>query len=86
MQQQHVPDLFGTTPKQDDQEFKIVVLDNGAFHHAKSLTVPDNTALIFLSPNNSEFTPAGKVWWMIQKTKSSANSIFAGLLRDLGVF
>src|SRR6476620_5475332 len=32
----------------DKQEFKIVVLDNGAFHKAKRLTIPENIGLIFL--------------------------------------
>ena len=47
--------------KQDEQEFKIVILDNGAFHHAKSLTVPDNIHLIFLPPYSPELNPAEKV-------------------------
>jgi len=53
--------------KQDEQEFKIVILDNGAFHHAKSLTVPDNIHLIFLPPYSPELNPAEKVWWMIKR-------------------
>lgn len=32
------------------EEFKIMVLDNGAFHKAKKLRVPENIALIFLPP------------------------------------
>lgn len=36
--------------KQDEEEFKIIILDNGAFHHAKSVLPPDNIALHFLPP------------------------------------
>jgi hypothetical protein len=31
-------------------EFKIIVLDNGAFHKAKALIIPENIALVFLPP------------------------------------
>jgi hypothetical protein len=32
----------------DKREFKIIVLENGAFHKAKKLKIPENIALIFL--------------------------------------
>ena len=35
-------------------EFKILILDNGAFHHARSLVIPDNMAFIFLPPYSPE--------------------------------
>ena len=53
--------------KEDEQEFKILILDNGAFHHAKSLIIPDNIALLFLPPYSPELNPAEKVWWMIKR-------------------
>lgn len=53
--------------KQDEQEFKILILDNGAFHHAKSLRVPGNIQLVFLPPYSPELNPAEKVWWMIKR-------------------
>jgi transposase len=43
-------------------EFKILILDNGAFHHAKSLVIPDNVAFIFLPPYSPELNPAEKMW------------------------
>jgi len=36
--------------KENPDEFKIIVLDNGAFHKAKDLKIPENIALIFLPP------------------------------------
>jgi hypothetical protein len=51
----------------DKEEFKIVLLDKGAFHHAKSLMIPKNIALIFLPPYSPELNPAEKVWWMIKR-------------------
>ena len=47
---------------QDPGEFKILILDNGAFHHAKSLQIPDNMAFIFLPPYSPELNPAEKMW------------------------
>ncbi len=48
--------------KQNPEEYKILVLDNGAFHKAKSLTIPENIALIFLPPYSPELNPAEKMW------------------------
>jgi transposase len=48
--------------RQRPEEFKILFLDNGAFHHAKSLVVPSNLALIFLPPCCPELNPAEKPW------------------------
>lgn len=52
---------------QDPEEFKIVILDNGAFHNAKSLQIPNNIELLFLPPYSPELNPAEKVWWMIKR-------------------
>jgi DDE superfamily endonuclease len=51
----------------DKQEFKIMLLDNGAFHKAKRLQVPDNIALIFLPPYSPELNPAEKIWWVLKR-------------------
>jgi len=49
-------------------EFKIMVLDNGAFHKAKSLIIPENIALIFLPPYSPELNPAEKIWAKLKRT------------------
>ena len=49
------------------QEFKIIVLDNGAFHKAKTLTIPDNIALLFLPPYSPELNPAEKIWQALKR-------------------
>lgn len=43
-------------------EFKILLLDNGAFHKAKQLVIPDNIALLFLPPYCPELNPAEWIW------------------------
>lgn len=48
-------------------EYKIIFLDNGAFHKAKRLVIPQNIGLIFLPPYSPELNPAEKVWWMLKK-------------------
>ena len=48
--------------KQNLNELKLVVLDNGAFHKAKALKIPDNIIMIFLPPYSPELNPAEKVW------------------------
>ena len=44
-----------------------VFLDNGAFHKAKRLLIPDNIALCFIPPYSPELNPAEKVWAFIKK-------------------
>ena len=47
-------------------EFKIVVLDNGAFHKARRLSIPKNIALLFLPPYSPELNPAEQIWRYIK--------------------
>ena len=47
---------------QNEQELKLIVLDNGAFHKARTLVIPDNIVLIFLPPYSPELNPAEKIW------------------------
>jgi len=46
----------------NENELKIIVLDNGAFHKAKALNIPDNILLVFLPPYSPELNPAEKIW------------------------
>ena len=52
---------------QNPDEFKIIVLDNGAFHKAKTLEIPDNIGLIFLPPYSPELNPAENIWAILKK-------------------
>jgi transposase len=52
--------------KQKPKEYKVLILDNGAFHHARSLMIPDNIHLVFLPPYSPEFNPAEKVWRLLK--------------------
>ena len=44
-----------------------MLLDNGAFHKAKRLVIPENIALVFLPPYSPELNPAEKIWWAIKR-------------------
>ncbi len=48
--------------KQKPEEYKVLILDNGAFHHAKCLRIPPNIRLVFLPPYTPELNPAEKIW------------------------
>jgi len=52
--------------KQNPDEFKIIVLDNGAFHKAKALKIPENILLIFLPPYSPELNPAERMWQIMK--------------------
>lgn len=53
--------------KERPEEFKIIVLDNGAFHKAKTLSIPKNIGLIFLPPYSPELNPAEKIWLTMKR-------------------
>ena len=44
------------------ETLNILVLDNGRFHQAKSLQLPDNIALLFLPPYSPELNPIERLW------------------------
>ena len=48
--------------KENPDELKILVLDNGAFHKAKRLKIPENMGLVFLPAYSPELNPAEKIW------------------------
>lgn len=62
---------------QNPEEFKIIVLDNGAFQKASSLVIPENIALLFLPPYSPELNPAEKMWAKLKR--SYTNKLFYSL-------
>jgi transposase len=58
-------------------QLNIVVLDNGAFHKAKCLVIPDNIILIFLPPYSPELNPAESVWRELKRP--FCNKVFKDL-------
>lgn len=69
--------------KHNPDEFKIIVLDNGACHKAKALILPDNIALIFLPPYSPQLNPAEKIWAHLKR--SFTNRLF-NTLDELSIF
>jgi transposase len=65
------------------EEFKIMVLDNGAFHKAKKLRVPENIALVFLPPYSPELNPAEKMW---AKYKRQFTNLIFDSIEKLEIF
>ena len=53
------------------QEFKIILLDNGAFHKAQKLIIPENICLLFIPPYSPELNPSEKIWWKMKRAFSS---------------
>jgi transposase len=47
--------------------YTIIVLDNGAFHKAKALEIPENIGMIFLAPYSPELNPAEKIWAIMKR-------------------
>ena len=46
------------------------MLDNGPFHKAKKLIIPENIALLFIPPYSPELNPAEKIWWKMKRAFS----------------
>lgn len=53
---------------QNENVFNIMVLDNGAFHKAKALKIPDNVGLIFLPPHSPELNPSDNMWAIFKRS------------------
>ncbi len=49
------------------EQFKIVVIDNTAFHSLKNIKVPENIFLINSLPYIPELNPCEKVWAYIKQ-------------------
>lgn len=48
--------------RENPHQLRIIILDNGAFHKARWLRIPDNIVLVFLPPYSPELNPAEKIW------------------------
>nr|MDZ8002834.1 IS630 family transposase [Aulosira sp. DedVER01a] len=63
--------------------FLILQLDNGAFHKAKRLRVPDNIILFFQPSHSPELNPIEQIWqylkrhlrWLMPKTLDELRSV-----------
>lgn len=44
------------------ESLNVLILDNGRFHHAKSLEIPENIVLLFLPPYSPELNPIERFW------------------------
>lgn len=51
-------------------ELKIMLLDNGAFHKAERLLIPQNIILLFIPPYSPELNPSEKIWWKMKRAFS----------------
>ena len=60
-----------------------MVLDNGRFHKAKRLIIPENIFLVFLPPYSAELNPAEKIW---AKYKREFTNKFYNSLEDVENF
>ena len=69
--------------KENPTELKIIVLDNGRFHKAKKLIIPENIVLLFLPPYSPELNPAEKMW---AKYKREFTNKFFTSLEDVDEF
>jgi len=55
----------------------VMVLDNGSFHKAKKLKIPDNIKLVFLPPYSPELNPAEKMWARLKR--AFTNKLFKSM-------
>lgn len=53
--------------KHHPEEFKILVIDNAAFHSLKDFELPENIAIIRIPPYCPELNPCEQVWQYIKK-------------------
>lgn len=61
-------------------KYILLVVDNAAWHHSKTLKIPDNIELFPLLPYTPELNPIEMIWHEIRE-KGFCNEIFASLER-----
>jgi transposase len=44
-----------------------MLLDNGAFHKAERLVIPEITVLLFIPSYAPELNPTEKIWWKMKR-------------------
>ena len=49
------------------REFKVVVIDNAAFHNTTNIKVPENIYLLNIPPYSPELNPCEQIWQYIKK-------------------
>lgn len=69
--------FLDTLSARQPEEFKILLLDNGAFHHSSILKIPKNIHLLFIPPYSPELNPAEQIWRYIKD--NIANTIFENM-------
>lgn len=53
--------------KQKPREYKIVVIDNAAFHATKNIEIPENIYLLRIPPYTPELNPCEQIWQYIKQ-------------------
>ena len=60
------------------ESLNVLVVDNGRFHRAKALEIPENVVLLFLPPYSPELNPIERFW-----TLSQGEGVYSNL-QDFG--
>ena len=57
---------------QNPKEYKIVVIDNAAFHATKNISIPENIYLLRIPPYTPELNPCEQIWpYLKQRFKNT---------------
>jgi putative transposase len=78
-------DHFAAT---DPTTFHLLLLDNGAFHKARTLQLPSNVGLVFFPPYTPELNPIERVWrdlkdWLAHTQPTSLTQLSKSLCTRL---
>ena len=49
------------------KEYKILVIDNAAFHSTKNISLPENICLVRIPPYSPELNPCEQIWKYIKQ-------------------
>lgn len=55
-------DFLDAFSRRFSESLCVLVLDNGRFHKAKKLEIPENVRLVFLPPYSPELNPVERFW------------------------
>jgi transposase len=61
--------------RQNPREYKIVVIEDAAFHATKNIKIPENINLLQIPPYTSERNPCDQVWQYLKQRFKTNSSI-----------
>ena len=68
------------------REYKVIVIDNAAFHNTTSFEVPDNIYLLNIPTYSPELNPCEQIWQYVKNDTKQTFEDMQQLRRGYGIW